>query len=1079
MQPAFFLPRAEYFGPYSTPRAAVTKPSAHYARSMALFLAALTASCGDVTLPDEGEAANLEIVDGDEQVGPAGAPLANQVVVRVTDTQDRPVQNQDVAFVIESGGGSVAPGTVTTNSTGHAAADWTLGPGAGDQRLRARTERGGSSELLEVTFRATAVAGSGSVLSGVSGDEQTGPVNSALADSLVVRATDALGNPVPNVEVTWSVSGGGSISPVTVLTGTDGLAAAERVLGPASGAQSAQAIVEGFVGSPVTFTHTAVPAVPTVLVKVSGDGQSAPGGFEVPNDLVVRLEDANGNGIGGRPITWVVPAGSGSVDPVNATTDVNGFATTRWTLPAPVGTYTVNAVFSGLAPVVFSGSATADVPTRIALVSGNNQTAAVGAALPTPLVVRVTDANNNPVAGVSVNWTAVDGGSVASATSGTDASGLAQMTRTLGTTIGQYTTTAAVDGLAGSPITFTSTATVGAPVRLAITVQPGSPTVSGEVFSPVPRVQVQDAFGNPVPAGGVAVTAAVVEGSGQPGATLTNEERNTNAGGLAIFNNLRITGAPDTDYRLIFTASVGGVPLASATSDPVEVTAGGANRLVVVQQPSGTVQSGAVFPQQPVVQVVDGTGNPVVGARTIEVELGVGSGTLGGTLTASTGSGSTATFTDLRITGPVGSKTLLFSSGALTPVESQTITVTAGPAQSIEIVTGDDQTAGVGQAVATDPAVRVEDASGNPVAGVSVQFATGASGGTVTPTSVTTGADGVATVESWVLGQTAGGYTLTATVTGVDDVTFSATASATGTTTTLSAEPSSTSTEGQQVTFTATVSNGGATGQVSFRDNGVEIGQDDLSGGVATFATTALAAGSHSITAHYLGDGTFGPSASDPLPYTVTVANVAPSAQANTYSVEEEGTLSVPANGVLGNDSDSDGDALTAELVTGPSNAAAFDLDPSGAFSYTPAANFTGDDTFSYRANDGQTVSNTATVTITVTPVNDPPTFSAGPPVSTSSIVASVLGASHAGWATGISPGPNESGQTVEEFQVTFDDPAEAAAFQMTPQIDAAGNLTYRPALRIDQIVVELSVVARDNLGATSTSQPFSITINP
>ena len=1060
----------------------MTKPSSRYTYPVALFLAALTTACGgDVTLPDEGEAANLEIVDGDEQVGAAGAPLAKQVLVRVTDTQDRPVANQEVAFVIESGGGSVTPGTVATNSTGHAAADWTLGPAAGDQRVRARTPRGGSSELLEVTFSATAVAGSGSVLVEVAGDEQTGPVNSALADSLVVQATDALGNPVPNVEVTWSVSGGGSISPVTVLTGTDGLAAAERVLGPGSGAQSAQAAVDGFAGSPVTFTHTAVPAVPTVLVKVSGDGQSAPGGFEVPNDLVVRLEDANGNGIGGRPITWVVPAGSGSVDPVNATTDVNGFATTRWTLPAPVGTYSVNAVFSGLPPVVFSGSATADVPTRIALVSGNNQTAAVGAALPNPLVVRVTDASNNPVAGVSVNWTAEDGGSVASATSGTDASGLAQMTRTLGTAIGAYRTTAAVDGLAGSPIIFTSTATVGAPVRLAITVQPGSPTVSGEVFSPVPRVQVQDAFGNPVPAGGVTVTAAIVGGSGQPGATLTNEERNTNAGGLAIFNNLRITGAPDTDYRLIFTGSIGGVPLASATTDLLEVTAGGATRLVVVQQPSASVQNGVAFPQQPAVQVVDGTGNPVTGNRTIEVELGVGNGTLSGTLTASTGSGSTATFSGLTITGPVGTKTLIFSSGALTPVESAAIELTAGPAESIEIAAGQDQTAGVGEAVGVDPAVRVEDVSGNPVGGVQVQFAVGASGGTVTPTAVTTGSNGVATVESWTLGGTAGDYALTATVTGVGSVTFNATASATGTSTTLTAEPTNTSTEGQQVTFTATVSNGGGTptGDVVFRDNGAELGRVALSGGVATFPTTGLAVGPHSITAEYVGDGTFGPSTSDALPYTVEAANVPPTAQANTYSVEEEGTLSVAANGVLGNDSDGDGDALTAELVAGPTNAEDFALDPSGAFTYTPADNFTGDDTFSYRANDGQAVSNTATVTITVTAVNDPPTFSVGSDVSTSSLVSSVLGASHEGWATGISPGPNESDQTVE-LEVTLDNPADAAAFQTPPQIDeTTGTLTYTPNLRLDTIVVGVTVVARDTGGATSGPQTFSITINP
>ena len=70
---------------------------------------------------------------------------------------------------------------------------------------------------------------------------------------------------------------------------------------------TARATVDGFNGSPVTFTHTAVPANPTALVLVSGDDQTAPGGFEVAEDLVVRLEDDNGNGIGGRQITWVVP----------------------------------------------------------------------------------------------------------------------------------------------------------------------------------------------------------------------------------------------------------------------------------------------------------------------------------------------------------------------------------------------------------------------------------------------------------------------------------------------------------------------------------------------------------------------------------------------------------------------------------------------------------------------------------------------------------------------------------------------------------------------------------------------------
>jgi VCBS repeat-containing protein len=646
---------------------------------MAFALAALTASCGDVTLPDPGEAAELELVDGNEQVAPAGTALAEPVVVRVLDTEERPVTNQEVTFTVLRGGGSVAPQTVTTNADGLAAATWTLGPTAGTQELRARTLQGGTGTPLDVPFTATALAGSGSVLVGVRGDDQTGPVNSALADSLVVKATDAVGNPVAGVEVTWSVTGGGSISPVTVVTDADGLAAAERVLGGSSGAQSARATVEGFTGSPVIFSHTAVPANPAAVVLVAGDDQTGPGGFALADSLVVRLEDDNGNGIGNRSISWIVSSGSGSVSPTTVTTDPNGLAATSWTLPAVVGNYTVSAVFSGLPAVQFTSTATADAPTTIVLASGNNQSATVGTALPNPLVVRVTDVNDNPVSNVGVTWAAQVGGSVSDATTATDANGLAQVTRTLGVLPGTYTTTATVEGLSGSPVTFTSTALVGAPDRLAIITQPGSPIVSGSIISPAPSIQIQDDQQNPVPLAGVTVNVTV---SGPDGASLgVNDQRLTNNNGRANFTNLTISGPPDDNYVLTFTATVGGVDLTPVSSNPITVTAGAAARLVILQQPSSSAQSGDQFAQQPVVQVQDGSGNPITGNRTIAVELGqgAGDGELTGDLSVATGSGSTATFTDLGIEGASGSYTLIFRSGTLQPAESEVIAVTNNP----------------------------------------------------------------------------------------------------------------------------------------------------------------------------------------------------------------------------------------------------------------------------------------------------------------------------------------------------------------------------------------------------------------
>ncbi|HEY3595029.1 MAG TPA: Ig-like domain-containing protein, partial [Polyangiaceae bacterium] len=105
---------------------------------------------------------------------------------------------------------------------------------------------------------------------------------------------------------------------------------------------------------------------------------------------------------------------------------------------------------------------------------------------------------------------------------------------------------------------------------------------------------------------------------------------------------------------------------------------------------------------------------------------------------------------------------------------------------------------------------------------------------------------------------------------------------------------------------------------------------------------------------------------------TVIGVNDPPTAASDSYTVNEDNTLNVPASGVLANDSDPDGDALTAVLASGPAHGA-LTLNSDGSFSYTPDANFNGTDSFSYKANDGTVDSNLTTVTINVNPVNDPP----------------------------------------------------------------------------------------------------------
>jgi VCBS repeat-containing protein len=130
--------------------------------------------------------------------------------------------------------------------------------------------------------------------------------------------------------------------------------------------------------------------------------------------------------------------------------------------------------------------------------------------------------------------------------------------------------------------------------------------------------------------------------------------------------------------------------------------------------------------------------------------------------------------------------------------------------------------------------------------------------------------------------------------------------------------------------------------------------------------------GTDSFT-YSVSDGSGG---TDSATVTVTVSNVndAPVAADDSGSTDEDTPLSVgAAGGVLANDSDVDGDSLTASLASGPAHASSFSLDADGGYSYTPDANWYGTDSFTYRADDSVVTSGVATVTLTVAPVNDAP----------------------------------------------------------------------------------------------------------
>jgi Bacterial Ig domain/Calx-beta domain len=231
---------------------------------------------------------------------------------------------------------------------------------------------------------------------------------------------------------------------------------------------------------------------------------------------------------------------------------------------------------------------------------------------------------------------------------------------------------------------------------------------------------------------------------------------------------------------------------------------------------------------------------------------------------------------------------------------------------------------------------------------------------------------------------------------------------------------------------------------------------------------------------------TNGRTATDTFDLTVGAVNDPPVANNDpNYSTNEDTPLVVnAASGVLANDTDIDSPpaSLTAILVTGPTNASSFTLNPDGSFNYTPNTNFNGVDTFTYKANDGFADSNVATATITVNAVNDPPSFTIAanpPPVSQDAPAQTVNN-----FATNISPGaPNESGQVLT-FNVTPNGSTGTLTFSTAPAINSStGALTYTPTNGTNGTAT-FNVTLSDNgsntppNSNTSGVQSFTITVN-
>jgi hypothetical protein len=257
------------------------------------------------------------------------------------------------------------------------------------------------------------------------------------------------------------------------------------------------------------------------------------------------------------------------------------------------------------------------------------------------------------------------------------------------------------------------------------------------------------------------------------------------------------------------------------------------------------------------------------------------------------------------------------------------------------------------------------------------------------------------------------------------------------------------------------------------------------SNGNLTYTPAPNINGAATITVELQDDGTTangGDDTSDPQTFTITI-NTPPSFTqgADQTVAEDSGAQSVAgwATALSPGPGTQSLQTLTFN-VTSNSNPVLFSVAPAitsnGNLTYTPAPNANGSATITITLQDnggGTDTSAPQTFNITVTAVNDAPTFSKGAdqPVNEDSGAQSV-----AGWAASISPGAaNESAQTLA-FNVTGN--TNPALFSVQPAISPTGVLTYTPAPDANGAAA-ITLTLQDNGGGTDTSAPqtFNITV--
>ena len=597
----------------------------------------------------------------------------------------------------------------------------------------------------------------------VSGDGQSGTVGTALAQPLVIKATDSKGKALRNLPVEFRVtSGDGSASPATATTNSQGLAQTSWTLGTSTAVPQRLEVravaTNQLLGS---FTATALPGSAATLIKVAGDSQTATRLTAVAIRPAVRVVDQYGNPVSSTSITFSVSIGGGTITGSPATSGADGIASVEWILGPNVGAQHITAVLPATAIVPFMATATLGTGARMAEYHGSNQVTQVNVAFPLGPAVRITDASGNPIEGVVPTWTQTQGS--ASLAGGSDASranGVDDYTTWLPCcTRGTITVRITVAGIPDT-VFISSIAEAGPAATIAVQAGNGQSARTSAAVPIAPAVIVRDAFNNPVQ--GVAVDFAVAAGGGSVSGTPATTDTN----GVATVGIWTLGSAEGTNTLSATAAGAGSVTFTATGVAPVVAATKSS-----IAAPLGLVASAGENTATITVTARDTNSNPVAGATVTLTATGTGN-----TVTQPT----TVTDANGVTTGALSSTVEGFKtvratiSGNITI--GRTIEVLGGPPASMVAYAGDNQIASAGTAVPLALQVQVRDQFGNSAYGTAVTWTVTSGGGSVETTDTPGVINTIATSGTWTLGAVPGLNTLQATVQGTElAVTFTAT----------------------------------------------------------------------------------------------------------------------------------------------------------------------------------------------------------------------------------------------------------------------------------------------------------------